>query len=240
MATPTDAGPRPPEGWDRGAHITRGRRPEPRAPDAVPPGRSRRNRVPGWTLMAPAPTVESYLHLNTIDRREPMAEGMYPAATRESLPAPNWLQRSTIREHQPRRLRRGRSSGEDQAADRGGGRPRDAMPILHHRAHQARAPQGGAPGGDHGGDLGRRRDASRRRLRPFDAGPARPGGRGRRTIRRTGRSAGPRAREKGVMTRAPEQHAVSGDGLPRQRPDVDPTRRIPACIRRTCPGRTTD
>ena len=35
------------------------------------------------------------------------------------------------------------------------------MPLLHNGAHQTRAPQGGAPGGDHGGDLGRRRDAGR-------------------------------------------------------------------------------
>jgi hypothetical protein len=34
------------------------------------------------------------------------------------------------------------------------------------------------------------------------------------------------------MTRAPEQHVVSSDRLPRERPEVDPARRIRASIRR--------
>jgi hypothetical protein len=45
-------------------------------------------------------------------------------------------------------------------------------------------------------------------LRAFDPASARPGEWGGRTIRRTRRSAAPRARKKGVMTRAPQQPAV--------------------------------
>ena len=76
-----------------------------------------------------------------------------------------------------------------------------------------------------------RRSGSRPRcgpggLRPFDAGHARPGRCGRRTIRRTGRSAAPRAREKGVMTRAPEQPVERRSTAPsasRRRPAKAPS-----------------
>ena len=94
-----------------------------------------------------------------------------------------------FRRVQPSGLLRGRTAEEDQAADRGRRRPHHPVSVLHQRAHAIGNPPRCQPAGNHGGDLGRRRNARRRRIRPLD-----PGARDGRSRAPSASSAGDRAK----------------------------------------------
>src|SRR5690606_9189052 len=92
---------------------------------------------------------------------------------------------------QPGRVPGRRAARQDQAADRGGGRPRHPVSLLHQGPHQGGPARRRHARGADGGDLGGRRDARGRRLRPLRPGaghdrageaplrlPDRPAGRG--------------------------------------------------------------
>ena len=105
-------------------------------------------------------------------RKASMSTNLYPSFIYERKPTPAATACTSaaacVPGIQQPGVRRGRALHENKATYRRCGRSRDAMPLLHSLAHDWRAQFRRIARRDHGGDLGRSRDARRCRVCPFD------------------------------------------------------------------------